>query len=454
MRKRITITFTKKDYDSLRSHLLKSKREESAILLAGTSETPREISLLIREVIPILDAGFQEKRYTFLKIDPDFFMPIVKRCRYRRLSMILTHSHPFSANTVNFSFVDDGGEKILTPKIQGRAPKGNHGAMVFGTGSVAARVWPKGQRESQPVDLIKVIGEEIEKICPTNAAKSASSTLRETHHRQILAFGEAPQRRILETTVGIVGLGGTGSQVFQQLVRLGVSKLIIIDDDVIEESNLSRIVGSRPSDVGKPKVEVMERFGKEINPNTEIVAINDSVNNLSVALKLREAEVIFGCTDNLTSRIVLNRIVFQYLIPVIDMGVDIQVEKDKIRSAAGRVMVLLPDAPCLECMGYLKPEQIQQEIEAMGKSSYITGVPVRSPSVISLNGVVSSLAVTEFVNLLTGFEWQREPNRYQMYLILNGIVKLYDKKSEKECTLCREVKGLGDSINLPCKLDK
>jgi len=459
---RKTIILTRKDYEVLKKHLLQKVGEEAAFLICGISESATFINLLVREVIPVPTEGFQRKAYAGLTIDPEFMMPILKKCRHEKLSVILAHSHPFSETAVRFSSIDDMGERLLIPKVKQRIADRHHATLVLGRSSVDARIWKKGKNYGEPIDLIKIIGYQTEELYPTSAKGPLKAELKEIHNRQILALGEAGQRLVQRTKVGIVGLGGIGSQVFQQLVHLGVSKFVLVDPDFVEESNLSRIVGSKLKDAKerRPKVEVMRRLGKEINPDVQIALVRDSVYNLSAALKLRDVDVIFCCTDNLTSRMVLNRMAFQYLIPFIDMGVDIQCsEQGKIRTAGGRVMVILPDGPCLECLGLLNAETTQREIEQIesGKEirySYISGEVVHAPSVIAFNGVVASLAVSEFLNLLTGFEQQKELSTYQMFRILDGTVRSYELTPATPCNLCREVKALGDNINLPCRLDR
>jgi hypothetical protein len=118
------------------------------------------------------------------------------------------------------------------------------------------------------------------------------------------------------------------------------------------------------------------------------------------------------------------------------------------RSPARYIMdVFLPDGPCLACMGIITPERLQRESE---ESGYVSGQQVPNPSVISLNGVVASLAVTEFLDLLTGFERRKDPLTYQVYDILKGVVWREKLAPTTSCSLCREVKALGDNIALPC----
>jgi hypothetical protein len=85
--------------------------------------------------------------------------------------------------------------------------------------------------------------------------------------------------------------------------------------------------------------------------------------------------------------------------------------------------------------------------------NYISGATVEAPSVISLNGVIASLAVTAFLNLLTGFESHKDQDTYQVYRVLKGDVRLASMTPVKACTLCKEVKALGDSVQLPCNIE-
>lgn len=444
------IKFTKTDYDRIKEHLLQNNTEQAAFLLAGVSRTQNWTALLVKEAIPVPDEGFLTQSGVYLEIDPVFMAPIIRKARDSKLAVISLHSHPFSGSSVGFSGIDDAGEAVLMAKIQQRVPHVPHATMVFGQSSIDARIWFPGSKDPVPVDVIKIIGRTIREIYSTSAKRISSSNLSDTHNRQILAFGKSGQQRIQQATIGIVGLSGTGSHVFQQLVHLGVRKFVIIDKERMEDPNLSRTVGAIKDDVIKRsyKTEVMKNLATKINPEVEIQTISDSVEKRVVVLALRDVDVIFCCTDNLSSRFMLNKFVFQYLIPLIDMGNEIQLkEESKIRTAGGGVRVLTLDGPCLESLGITTPAALEREKQI--KSGYVVGDSIADPSVISLNGVVSSLAVTEFIDLLTCFEKRKDPNTYQVYDILKGAVFRQPFLVNTPCSICAEIKGLGDNLELP-----
>ncbi|MEE8167537.1 MAG: ThiF family adenylyltransferase [Candidatus Hydrothermarchaeales archaeon] len=456
------------DYRKLKEHLLSGgNREEAALLLAGVSRMDQRTVLTVREVIPVPTSGYQTKGGLFLQVDPEFMAPLIKRCRYENASFILTHSHPFSGHSVGFSSVDDEGEEILVPKLKARIPGRPHGFLVFGQDSIAGRMWLSEKENSDSIDIIRVIGERIKIFNTTNSKVEMNGgdvSEREAYHRQILVISPRAQKILEKITIGVVGTGGVGSQVFVQMVHLGVGKIIAIDDEVLEKSNRSRVLASKPEDVKQevPKVEIMKRYADATNPSVLVDAIMSPIEFNSVAMKLREADVIFCCTDNVRSRVVLNRLSFQYLIPLIDMGVDIQFDHGKIHAAAGRVMLIQPDGPCLECMGIITGEAIDRESNrnpTLPRGSYVTMLGEgekghHAPAVVSFNGVVASLSVTRLLDMVSGIQDRRRPRTYEMFLIQSGEVRPYSMEPFVKCTMCKEVKGYADDISLPCELDK
>src|SRR5437867_2924038 len=93
--------------------------------------------------------------------------------------------------------------------------------------------------------------------------------------RQVLAFGEAGQRKIAAVHAGVVGLGGIGAQIAQALGYLGVVRYTLVDDDRVETTNLNRLVGATPDDAATTvlKVDVARRLLRAINPAVEAVSL-------------------------------------------------------------------------------------------------------------------------------------------------------------------------------------
>src|SRR5437867_3874285 len=117
------------------------------------------------------------------------------------------------------------------------------------------------------------------------------------YSRQILAFGEEGQRAIDRQIVGIVGLGGLGSQVCQALTYLGARHFVLVDDDRVEDSNLNRLVGAVPADATQKrlKTEVAERLICSVNPGADVLGIPNNLRTLKALEALAGCSVIFGC---------------------------------------------------------------------------------------------------------------------------------------------------------------
>ncbi len=451
----LSISIAAGDFQRLRLHLLDGgEDEEAAVLLAGVSQTEHSLKLLIREVLPVPDAAFVSKGRAGLTIHSDYLAPLVKRCRLEGWAFILAHSHPFSSSGVRFSGVDDYGERLLFPRIQARVPKMPLGAMVFGNESVDARLWMRGATDSRCVDRISIIGPRLEHLVPTGASPCLRPADGDNRYgRQVLALGAASRSTLHSLHVVVVGAGGLGSLVYQQLAHLGVGRVDTIDPDLMEESNLSRVVGSTPSDIGRPKVQVLSHLRRQVNPTMSGAGIRGDVTNAEVVGRLLDADVVFCCTDNLTSRLVLNRIAYQYYIPLIDLGVDVQLVPDnvsRVRAIGGRVMLVTPEGPCLGCLGVLDPVALAREAAGNERGGYIADQDEHAPSVISFNGVVASLAVGEFLNLVTRYAVRPEPV-YHRYDGVRGVIRSYTLRAEQSCSVCAEIRGRGDGVMLPLR---
>src|ERR1019366_6827553 len=117
--------------------------------------------------------------------------------------------------------------------------------------------------------------------------------------------------------VGIVGAGGTGSQVTLALAYLGVKDYVILDDDVVEVSNLNRLVTASAADIGAPKNLVARRRARELDPSIRVVALS-AITIDHVPSELLDCDVIFGCVDHDGPRDLLNQISIDAAIPFID----------------------------------------------------------------------------------------------------------------------------------------
>ena len=452
------LVFDETNFNALRSHVLRNVRrngnEEAAIVLAGVAHLPGEMRLLVRNVVPVPAEALLRQGPAGLEVDPAFLALHLKRCRTEKLSFLLAHSHPSSTGRVAFSGIDDGGEQELMPKCFARAAQGPHGAIVVGQQSLAARIWENATSGAIAIDRLRVVGGKLEEIVFARGCDGEPSLDPVVFDRQIRAIGLPSTERLRRLTVAIVGLGGTGSQIFAQVLRLGIRRFILIDPDRVGPEGLPRIAGVVPGDVAEemPKVSVMERQAAAFDASIEVVELPSSIYERDVALRLREADVIFGATDTMVSRMVLTRIASQYLVPVIDTGIDIQLDDaGAVKRIGGRVTIVYPDGPCLDCLGVIDHGQLHREIhgDALPRG-YAGDEPVPAASVVAHNELIASTAAAVLVRLMAGPSVEAGDRVFWVYDGLRGAVRPVKLRAVRDCAVCADARGRGDSVELPC----
>jgi hypothetical protein len=295
----------------------------------------------------------------------------------------------------------------------------------------------------------------------TRLDSPTSPRTEERHDRLVRGFGPDAHARLRRTTVGVIGCGGGGSHVVQQLAYLGVGRLILVDADRVEETNLNRLIGAHPAptsrswfdrvlgrrtgDVGKLKVAVMDRMVHAIDPAITVDTFAEAFPSTETVQALRRADVLVACVDRIQVRDDLNRLAKRYLIPMIDIGIEITLDRGKsgdIVAVPGRVTKVLADGPCLRCQGTVSDALL--EAERGGRPPGYAGDPaLPDPAVVTLNGLVASLAATEVLQLVTGFGGTHAPNCGWIYDGLAGTVERAAKRYSAERP-CEHDRGRGD----------
>lgn len=396
-----------------------------------------------RDLKEVPAAAYAARSPNAATLRPEFCIELANAARAAGAGVLLAHTHPGANALEGFSSVDDHGEPPLAEYFGKRVAAGQHFAAVFTANRIHARHLGPGMN----VDVVAV-GDVLAR------ANAATAQADSRYDRQARAFGQDGQERLRRTRVAIVGLGGTGSVVAQQLAHLGVHDLVLIDPDVVELTNLNRLVGAVRSDVGKPKVEVAARQIAAINPTAQVLAYRGDIVDSQAAEQLKSVDFVFGCTDSMASRAVLNQLAYQYLVPCIDVGVGIIVHEGKVQYVAGRTQMLSPGLACLVCTDKLDAEQVRRELmtEAQRKlDPYITGAAIAQPAVISLNSTMSSAAVTMFLAAVTAMPSQA---RMLTYDGLRGSLRPAAMDPRPHCIVCSSdgATARGDSWQLPTRV--
>ncbi len=234
--------------------------------------------------------------------------------------------------------------------------------------------------------------------------------------RSVRAFGNAVQRTIGMLKIAIVGAGGTGSAVAEQVVRLGARDLLLVDADTLSASNVTRVYGSTPAQVREPKVKVLRQHLQAIAPDLRCRAINGMCTSEPVARELAGVDLIFGCTDDNAGRLVLSRLSTYYLVPVIDIGVLLSSDEDsELTGIDGRVTILSPGNACLLCRNRIDTSRAAaemrtpQERKRLADEGYAPALGGVEPAVITFTTMIASAAVNELLERLVGYGHPARP---------------------------------------------
>lgn len=378
--------------------------EGAAYLLCGISVTDEETRLLVRDVVPVADADYLRREPLRLSIDSTSYARAVKQAKAMNASIVFVHCHP--DGIPEFSAQDDLEEPKLMAFFSERLPARLHGSLVVsGESEMSGRVWVKN--EWRRMSRVRVVGDRLRFI------DRDSVTTAHWFDRQIRAFGDELQALMSQLHIGIVGCGGTGSPVAEMLCRLGVGRLSLFDGDALEDTNVTRVWGSTLRDSGENKALVLATHLEHIGMGTKISVFDRYISEQAVAAKLRDCDVVFGCTDAQHPRGLLGQLALRYLIPVFDVGVKISASEGRITGIDGRVTTLLPGSACLFCRERINAEAIRlEQLSAVERAErvregYAPELPGNAPAVVTFTTGIAVQAVNEFLHRLSGFMGDR-----------------------------------------------
>lgn len=205
------------------------------------------------------------------------------------------------------------------------------------------------------------------------------------YSRQIMlpAFDVEGQARLLQSTVLVLGMGGLGSPVAMYLAAAGVGHLILVDDDVVEISNLQRQLVHREHTIGESKVESARQTLQALNSDVRITLVNQRVDRaLLEQLIGQQVDLVVDACDNFSTRFAANEVCVRHKVPLVS-GAAIRLE--------GQVAVFdsrQPDSPCYQCL-YQGGDDEQMSCSRNG---------VLAPVV----GVIGSMQALEAIKILSG----------------------------------------------------
>ena len=196
-------------------------------------------------------------------------------------------------------------------------------------------------------------------------------------------LGADAQTILQDAVIGIVGYSGGGSHLGQQFAHIGIGCIRVFDPEVIEDSNLTRLVGATPEDVRdeRLKTAIAERVVRSVNAAATIETYASKWEEATDALA--KCDIVIGAVDDYATRDRLERFCRRNLLPYIDIGMDVHALDDGHHFVSGQVIQSLPGHPCLRCCTYITDEKLTLEADRYGAAG-------PGPQVVWPNGVLAS----------------------------------------------------------------
>jgi len=171
---------------------------------------------------------------------------------------------------------------------------------------------------------------------------SEEQVIRYSRHIILQEVGGEGQKKICAGKVLVIGTGGLGSPVAYYLAAAGIGTLGIIDDDVVDLSNLQRQILHSTADIGRPKVESAREKLKGLNPDCNVVTYHKRLTASNILEIIRDYDIVVDGTDNFATRFVTNDACIMAGKPFVHGG---------ILRFAGQALTVVPgEGPCFRCI--------------------------------------------------------------------------------------------------------
>jgi molybdopterin/thiamine biosynthesis adenylyltransferase/rhodanese-related sulfurtransferase len=244
---------------------------------------------------------------------------------------------------------------------------------------------------------------------------TAEQRERYSRHFLLPEIGQEGQQKLLDAKVLLLGAGGLGSPTALYLAAAGVGTIGLVDNDVVDLSNLQRQVIHTTARVGTPKVDSAEESMKAINPDVDVVKYEERLDASNVMRIIEGYDVIVDGLDNFPTRYLINDASVRLQIPVVSAS---------ILGFDGQLSVFKPyDGPCYRCLYPVPPPA---ELAPSCGANGVLGV---------LPGTMGLLQATEVVKLIVG---AGEPlvGRLLLYEALGATFTELKVRRDPECPIC------------------
>ena len=208
----------------------------------------------------------------------------------------------------------------------------------------------------------------------------------EKYSRQLIMekVGIKGQKKIMNSSICIIGCGGLGTTTANYLAMTGVQKMLLVDFDIIEISNLSRQLSFLEKDIGKSKAEVLKDNIEKINPDSKIYAVKEEITKKNIHTYANKFEFIIDCTDNFKSKFLIN----EYCIKKKKILISAALQNFEIQISTFKAWAN-KNYPCYECIFPKFSNANNMNCDQMGIISPVAG----------LGGIMQAINV---INIILG----------------------------------------------------
>lgn len=463
-------------FECLHGHLFPGDGDEhGAAILAGIAQSLRGTRLLARELHLARDGvDYVAGRRGYRRLKGEFITPLIQRARDQRLVYLAVHNHG-GTDRVAFSSDDLSSHERGYPALLDVAQGMPVGALVFARNAIAGDIWINKSRRLHIREAV-VLGGRRYRLYPCPPQLDGCGDM--IYDRQERIFGETGQALLASAKIGIIGLGGAGSQLATLLVKLGVCYFVLCDGDRLEPSNVPRVDGATRwlamayfQDQAWPnwvrglarrlavkKVRLAAQTIKRANLDAVVEEIDGDFYDSDAARKFIDCDYIFLAADTQRARLLFNAIVHQYLIPGVQVGAKIRTDKEsgQLLDLYSVVRPVMPDHGCLWCNGLISPSKLQDEFASdLQREAQNYGLRGRviAPSVNTLNATATGTAANDFMTWWTGLTGNTPTTHYARFTPLDRTARWEDPRKNADCTECGKADdsrfARGDALRLP-----
>ena len=416
------------------------------------------------------EAGDLDRNSPLVEFRPAYIRRALTALDSDELGIGVIHSHPQDCAPFP-SLADDDMDSYFAEEFERFGNGRPYASLIVARDSdrklsFSGRVFDRG--DWLPVNNCLVSGERLlrenaARQISYRAAEDRKSTVHEaTQERLTQLLGTDATQRLRNAVVGVVGCSGTGSPAIHLLARAEIGELVIVDPGQFKPSNHQRNHASRHADLSvnpaPTKVALAARLVREISPATKVTGFVGDLLDEVVLDELVRCDLILGCTDSNYARAALGDIASHYIVPVLDLAVQMRAENGILREQIGEIARYAPGLPCPWCRGRVSVEGIRYETATAAErqfraeaaaaaeqrgvdgAQYWGGTPPPELTVGYLTTVVGAMGAGYTQNLLLG-SGKLPHNRFQFDLGFSSLGVVADERPQSADCACQRSVG-------------